>query len=519
MTPAMAALECGKGVRVPPVHAALSTRPRRPRSACRAAVTAVAAPTPTGDDWSTSLASRLNELRGPDSVTDGSGLAGFREVAVEKLQTQRLPTTRDEPFRFTDVAFLKETQLVAPPAEPGAVDTEPVAIDGALEILFVDGKIVASSAAAAGTAGLSVQMLSEMGDSDTATSVIEMMKEAAIQAEQDAASNTTGPRGKRVVGSAEEVFASLNAAALRDVVVLMVDEGAQIEQPVHLVYATSASNDEGALSLSAPRCVVTVGEGGQMTLVESFVSLDKEWKGTNGGYLCTSVGLVSLADNAKLDHAIIQTHNKGATDKKAAAGKTVHLRRTQVNQARASSYKVTEADIGASLSRHDLRIKQLGPETSTQINTFTISGDSQLHDLHSCLVLDHPDGFCEQKHKCIVSSASGRGVFDGNIQVNKAAQQTDAGQLTRTLLLEPQATINVRPNLQIIADNVKCAHGATVCDLDEEEVFYLMSRGIKREDARKTLIVSFAADIIKELPAEDVRERVSSIVRSELADA
>jgi len=394
-----------------------------------------------------------------------------------------------------------------------------VAIDGALEILFVDGKIVASSAAAAGTAGLSVQMLSEMGDSDTATSVIEMMKEAAIQAEQDAASNTTGPRGKRVVGSAEEVFASLNAAALRDVVVLMVDEGAQIEQPVHLVYATSASNDEGALSLSAPRCVVTVGEGGQMTLVESFVSLDKEWKGTNGGYLCTSVGLVSLADNAKLDHAIIQTHNKGATDKKAAAGKTVHLRRTQVNQARASSYKVTEADIGASLSRHDLRIKQLGPETSTQINTFTISGDSQLHDLHSCLVLDHPDGFCEQKHKCIVSSASGRGVFDGNIQVNKAAQQTDAGQLTRTLLLEPQATINVRPNLQIIADNVKCAHGATVCDLDEEEVFYLMSRGIKREDARKTLIVSFAADIIKELPAEDVRERVSSIVRSELADA
>ena len=91
------------------------------------------------------------------------------------------------------------------------------------------------------------------GDSDEATEVIEMMKEAAIQAEQDAASTTTGPRGKRVVGSAEEVFASLNAAALREVVVITVKEGVTIEQPIHLIYGTSTSDTEGSLALSAPR--------------------------------------------------------------------------------------------------------------------------------------------------------------------------------------------------------------------------------------------------------------------------
>ena len=91
------------------------------------------------------------------------------------------------------------------------------------------------------------------GDSEEATAVIEMMKEAAIQAEQDAASNTSGPRGKRVIGSAEEVFASLNAAALREVVVITVKEGVTVEQPIHLIYGTSTSDTEGSLALSAPR--------------------------------------------------------------------------------------------------------------------------------------------------------------------------------------------------------------------------------------------------------------------------
>ena len=103
---------------------------------------------------------------------------------------------------------------------------------------------------------------------------------------------------------------------------------------------------------------------------------------------------------------------------------------------------------------------------------FLLCGAAQLSDLHTKLTLDHPRGEADQLHKCIVSSASGRGVFDGNVKVNRMAQKTDAGQLSRNLLLVPRATVNVKPNLQIIADDVKCTHGCAVSDLSEEELFY-----------------------------------------------
>ncbi len=103
---------------------------------------------------------------------------------------------------------------------------------------------------------------------------------------------------------------------------------------------------------------------------------------------------------------------------------------------------------------------------------FLLVGEAQLADLHSKLVLDHPGGEADQLHKCIVSAPSGRGVFDGNVKVNRAAQKTDAGQLSRNLLLVPRATVNVKPNLQIVADDVKCTHGCAVSDLSEEELFY-----------------------------------------------
>ncbi|KAK4349614.1 hypothetical protein RND71_032369 [Anisodus tanguticus] len=141
----------------------------------------------------------------------------------------------------------------------------------------------------------------------------------------------------------------------------------------------------------------------------------------------------------------------------------------------------------------------------------------QTQDLHSRLVLDHPRGVSQQIHKCIVAHSSGQAVFDGNVQVNRYAQQTDAGQLTRSLLLEPRATVNVKPNLQIIADDVKCSHGAAISDLEEDQLFYFRERGIDAETARKALIFSFAAEVVDRFPNASIRKKVETHIR-ELLD-
>ncbi|KAK4400727.1 protein ABCI7, chloroplastic [Sesamum angolense] len=162
---------------------------------------------------------------------------------------------------------------------------------------------------------------------------------------------------------------------------------------------------------------------------------------------------------------------------------------------------------------HNVHVQQVGPDTVTELSTFHLAIGDQLQDLHSKLVLDHPRGFSRQLHKCIVAHSLGQAVFDGNVQVNREAQQTDAGQLTRSLLLEPRATVNVKPNLQIIADDVKCSHGAAISDLEENQLFYFRARGIDVEAARKALIFSFAAEVVERFPDSAVRKRVESLIR------
>ena len=115
-----------------------------------------------------------------------------------------------------------------------------------------------------------------------------------------------------------------------------------------------------------------------------------------------------------------------------------------------------------------------------------------------------------------MSAPTGRGVFDGNVQVNRLAQRTDAQQLSRNLLLVPKATVNVKPNLQIIADDVKCTHGCTVSDLEEEELFYIRSRGLSTDTARSLLVSGFGVEVINRFPGKDLRDRVNAIVRASL---
>jgi len=179
-----------------------------------------------------------------------------------------------------------------------------------------------------------------------------------------------------------------------------------------------------------------------------------------------------------------------------------------------STYELVEISTGGKLSRHNLHVEQMGPDTVTNLSAFHISQTNQTQDLHSKLTLDHPRAHSQQIHKCIVANSSGQAVFDGNIKVNRYAQQTDAGQLTRTLLLAPRATANVKPNLQIIADDVKCSHGATISDLEDDQLFYFLARGIDLETARDALVFSFGSEVVSKLQYEPLQKEMANYLKS-----
>lgn len=138
-------------------------------------------------------------------------------------------------------------------------------------------------------------------------------------------------------------------------------------------------------------------------------------------------------------------------------------------------------------------------------------GGEQVADTHSAIALNHPHGISNQLHKCIVDDR-GHTVFNGKVFVPKAAQFTNAGQLNRNLLLSPKARVDTKPQLEITADQVKCSHGATVSQLDADEVFYLQSRGLNEASARELLLDAFAAEILSRIPVASLRHRLAQCV-------
>ncbi|KAJ9174028.1 hypothetical protein P3X46_017102 [Hevea brasiliensis] len=246
----------------------------------------------------------------------------------------------------------------------------------------------------------------------------------------------------------------------------------------HGVYVGSLLSDPKdkiAQTFFKSKVLVVVEEGGEVGIIEEFVSVGSIGK----CYCANSVLEVMIEEEAKKS---------------------------------ASTFELVDVSTGGKLTRHNLLVRQLGPDRSTELSTFHLSLSGQTQDLHSRLILDHPPAYSQQLHKCIVAHSLGQSVFDGNVNVNRYAQQTDAGQLTRSLLLEPCATVNVKPNLQIIADDVKCFHGAVISNLEESQLFYFQSRGIDLETARKALVFSSGSEVIEQCPYSFVRNQVEKLV-------
>ena len=402
-----------------------------------------------------------------DSET-GEWLQNIREQSASWVSKLTLPTTKDEEWRFTNISSILDLDLVAPKS---FTTDQSITIRGAEDtrLVFVNGNYAADLSNTTGLPeGIYVGSLTNL-------------PEAFCKYFRPFLGTQPGK---------DEVFTSLNTASIADVAIIWAAPNTVVEKPIHLLFL---SVTEDAVTFSQPRGWIVAEKNCQLTIVEEYTG--------SSSYLTNSVTEIWLGENAQINHTRLQQESRTA----------YHIGKTAVNQKQDSRYTLTEINLGAKISRHSPEIHQDGPQTETNLNGLTIAKDEQTSDTHSVISLNYPHGTTDQLHKNIISDRA-HAIFNGKVFVPKPAQLTNASQLNRNLLLSPKARINTKPELQITADNVKCSHGATVSQLEADEIFYLRSRGLTENDARQLLIDAFVTEIIERIPLESVQQKVQSSI-------
>lgn len=401
----------------------------------------------------------------------------LRQIASDRLSTLSFPTTKDEEWKYTDVSSLKNLTFAAQSAtseDVKALITKHSATEASDNlIVFVNGKYSEQFSNITGAAqGLVIGTLANLGD--------RVLPKLRSHLAQHPDSN--------------DYFASLNTACMEDVAIAIVPKNLVVEQPIQFLFVSTPQSSTETL-LTQSRCLVIAEAHSNLTFLQTFVGNDDQL------YFSNTVTEVWLAEGAQVNHTEVQWQGSGA----------VHINTTAIAQARNSVYKNQSISIGAKISRQNLIVHQMAEQTETSLTGLAFIDGEQLADTHSVIAHNYPHGSSKQLHKCIADGRS-HAIFNGKIQVAKLAQQTDSAQLSRNLLLSSKARVDTKPQLEIFADNVKCAHGATVSQLDAEEIFYLQSRAIDSNSAANLLTYAFATEAIAQIPILSVQRSLSDFV-------
>jgi Fe-S cluster assembly protein SufD len=292
-------------------------------------------------------------------------------------------------------------------------------------------------------------------------------------------------------------FAALNTAFMRDGGFVHVPAGVVLEQPIHLLFVSTP----GSSGAAHPRNLIVVERGARASIVESYVGLEGA-----GAYLTNAVTEVFSGEDAWTEHTRLQRESEQG----------YHIGLTHVAQARGSHYRSFTLAVGAAISRHNLHVQLTAPGIETLMYGLYLARGEQVVDNHTAIFHDHPNCNSWEVYKGILEGRA-RAVFNGKVLVKPEAQKTDAKQTNRNLLLSPDAKVDTKPQLEIFADDVKCTLGATVGFLDPGAQFYLRSRGIPPDAARRLLTYAFAAEVVNEVALEPVRTELDRLVRARLA--
>ncbi len=413
-------------------------------------------------------------------VEGGSAsLLAIRKAAFSRFTELGFPTTKHEEWQYTNIAPIAEAEF-----ERMETDTASGSIDDiapfnfgacAATLVFMNGKFAPHLSAVGNLhEGIRARSLADALSSDDPLITRHLARHAKFD---------------------EHAFTALNTAMMEDGAFVYIPPGVVVEQPIHLIYLTSSAQP-GSYH---PRNLFVLGSSSQATLVESYAGLE----GTR--YFSNPVTEIVTEAGAVLDHYKIVRESDEA----------FHVSTLQLHQHQGSNASSTTVSMNGRLVRNDIRTLLDGDGCDCTLNGVQVIDGTQHVDNH--LVVDHAKPNCNSREffKNVLNGKS-RGVFSGRIMVREDAQKTDAKQTNQSLLLSEDAQVDSKPQLEILADDVKCTHGATIGQLDEDAVFYLQSRGLDFETARSLLVYAFAREVIDEVRIDGLRNQLDELLIARL---
>lgn len=414
-----------------------------------------------------------------------SWLDRLRERAMDHFEQVGFPSVKEEEWKYTNVAPIARTgfsPLVSDDASSAVTKQELAAFiypeAEKSRLVFVNGLLRADLSSLSGLPeGVVAVDLAEAFDSDRYAHVVQEYL-------------------ARVVDCEENGFTALNTAFISHGAFVSIPKGSTVESPLHLLFFSDTPQSNRAVF---PRVLIVAEENSNATVIESYVSLSDDV------YFTNAVVEILLKDSARLEHYRVQ-------DESAAA---FHVTTTKADLGRNTAFDTTNITLGAQLSRHNLSVNMDHEGSECWVDGLYIIGNGQHTDTHS--VIDHKQPHCtsHQLYKGILDGKS-RAVFNGKVFVRHGAQKTDAMQTNKNLLLSNEAHVDTKPQLEIFADDVKCAHGAAIGQLDEDELFYLESRGIHADLARNLLTYGFAEEVISKIKVESIKAQLDAVVLNRL---
>ncbi|HUL41631.1 MAG TPA: Fe-S cluster assembly protein SufD [Burkholderiales bacterium] len=409
-------------------------------------------------------------LLGQPAASPLGWLNQIRSAATERANALTVPSTRDEDWRFTDPSplFKFSFQPARGMSRLAQADIQRFVIPEASSdrLVFIDGVYAA---------GLSTHCGHEHGIQ--VTSLEQGLSSHGEMLQQHLA---------RHAEFQNDVFCALNTSFLRDGALIVIDADVVHPTPIHLLFIATKAE-----AVVYPRLLAVAEPGSGCTLVEQYISVAEDV------YFNNAVAEIIIGERARVQHIKLQHESRAA----------FHIAQCAVTLARDSEYYSDTVTLGARFSRHNLCVLQSAEGGRCSLDGLALISGRQLADTHTFMDHAKPAGYSRQLHKCIVDDA-GHAVFNGKVLVREGAQRSDSAQSSRNLLLSEKAHVDTKPQLEIFADDVKCTHGATVGQLDADEVFYLRSRGLDERGARSLLTYAFAAEIIDKIPVASLARQL-----------
>ncbi|MBX9699710.1 MAG: Fe-S cluster assembly protein SufD [Acetobacteraceae bacterium] len=393
-------------------------------------------------------------------------MEALRDCAADAFRAQGLPTRRVEAWKYTDLRPIAEAGFEEPLASVTDAPALPPAHGGGPRAVFIDGRFRADLSALGGLPFLAGSVAANLAELE-------------------------GRIGAVAAADALPMVA-LNAMLFEDGLLLDVPAGVAGGVLDLLSVASGGARPEAF----HPRHLIRLGAGASLTLIETCTGPDDA-----GATLHNPVFEIEVAEGATLVHARLNAEGRQG----------FHLSTVQARVAAGATYDNFTLIAGARLTRNEIHIALEGPKAAAHMNGAQLLAGGQHAD--TTTFLDHaaPDCASRQTYKTVLAGKS-RGVFQGKILVRQAAQKTDGYQMNQALLLSPDAEMNSKPQLEIYADDVKCSHGATVGELDHDQLFYLRSRGIAEAPARSLLIQAFLQEAVEGVTDETARAALSAAI-------